>query len=137
MDHSCDQAPKELEVTVALPQDEHVFNPSREIVLILRQADAISKLATQLCQPLFAIEGRAAQSKLCGFVGLVLRYPAHCVHTACARALERGVYSYKRMLALIPEDMPVRSSLREPTSFQAVKRRSGRPPKWVRDSKLG
>jgi hypothetical protein len=28
------------------------------------------------------------------------RYPAHCINAACAQALEQGVYSYKRVLAL-------------------------------------
>ena len=35
-----------------------------------------------------------------GIVGLARRYPAHCVNAACAQALEQGIYSYKRVLAL-------------------------------------
>ena len=34
------------------------------------------------------------------FAGLARRYPAHCVNAACAQALEQGIYSYKRVLAL-------------------------------------
>jgi hypothetical protein len=49
---------------------------------------------------LFAIEGRVGQRKLWGIVGLARRYPAHCVDAACAQALEQGIYSYKRVLAL-------------------------------------
>jgi len=43
--------------TVVLPQDERVFNPSRETRLILRQASEIGEHAARLCQLLFAIEG--------------------------------------------------------------------------------
>ena len=43
---------------------------------------------------------RVGQRKLWGIVGLVRRYPAHCVNAACAQALEQGIYSYKRVLAL-------------------------------------
>ena len=86
--------------TVVLPQDERVFNPSRETRLILRQAGQIGEHAARLCQLLFAIEGRVGQRKLWGIVGLVRRYPAHCVDTACAQALEQGIYSYKRVQAL-------------------------------------
>ncbi len=86
--------------TVVLPQDERVFNPSRETRLILRQAGQIGEHAARLCQLLFAIEGRVGQRKLWGIVGLVRRYPAHCVNTACAQALEQGIYSYKRVQAL-------------------------------------
>lgn len=56
--------------------------------------------AARLCQLLFAIEGRVGQRKLWGIVGLARRYPAHCVNAACAQALEQGIYSYKRVLAL-------------------------------------
>lgn len=86
--------------TVVLPQDERVFNPSRETRLILRQAGEIGEHAARLCQLLFAIEGRVGQRKLWGIVGLVRRYPAHCVNAACAQAMEQGVYSYKRVQAL-------------------------------------
>ena len=86
--------------TVVLPQDERVFNPSRETRLILRQAGQIGEHAARLCQLLFAIEGRVGQRKLWGIVSLSRRYPAHCVNAACAQALEQGIYSYKRVLAL-------------------------------------
>ena len=86
--------------TVVLPMDERVFNPSRETRLILRQAGEIGEHASRLCELLFAIEGRVGQRKLWGIVGLARRYPAHCVDAACAQALEQGVYSYKRVLAL-------------------------------------
>jgi hypothetical protein len=68
--------------------------------LILRQASEIGEHAARLCQLLFAIEGRVGQRKLWGIVGLVRRYPAHCVNAACAQALEQGVYSYKRVQAM-------------------------------------
>jgi hypothetical protein len=86
--------------TVVLPQDERVFNPSRETRQILRQAGEIGEHASRLCQLLFAVEGRVGQRKLWGIVGLVRRYPAHCVNAACSQALESGIYSYKRVLAL-------------------------------------
>ena len=86
--------------TVVLPQEERVFNPSRETRLILRQAAEIGPQASRLCQLLFAIEGRVGQRKLWGIVGLARRYPAHCVETACEQALEQGIYGYKHVLAL-------------------------------------
>ncbi|MEZ1355961.1 IS21 family transposase, partial [Pseudomonas aeruginosa] len=63
-------------------------------------AGEIGEHARRLCQLLFAIEGRVGQRKLWGIVSLARRYPAHCVNTACAQALEQGIYSYKRVLAL-------------------------------------
>ena len=40
------------------------------------------------------------QRKLWGIVSLARRFPASCVDAACAQALDQGVYSYKRVLAL-------------------------------------
>ena len=89
--------------TVVLPMDERVFNPSRETSYILKQADAIGEHAARLCQLLFAIEGRVGQRKLWGIVALAKHYPATCIDAACAQALEQGVYSYKRVLALVEQ----------------------------------
>jgi transposase len=86
--------------TVVLPTDERVFNPSRETRQILRQARQIGEHASRLCELMFAAEGRVGQRKLWGIVGLTKRYPAQCINTACAQALEQGVYSYKRVQAL-------------------------------------
>lgn len=44
--------------------------------------------------------GGVGQRKLWGIVSLARRYPAHCINAACAQALEQGIYSYKRVLAL-------------------------------------
>jgi transposase len=86
--------------TVVLPDDERVFNPSRETRRILAQARAIGPDAQRLCDLLFAIEGRVGQRKLWGIVGLADRYPRRLVDTACARALADGVHSYRHVKAL-------------------------------------
>lgn len=86
--------------TVVLPDDERVFNPSRQTRRILAQARAIGSDAQRLCELLFAIEGRVGQRKLWGIVGLAERYPRRLVDTACARALADGVHSYNHVRAL-------------------------------------
>jgi transposase len=86
--------------TVVLPNDERVFNPSRETRLILKQADDIGVDAARLCQLLFAIEGRVGQRKLWGIVHLAERYPRQMVNAACAQTLDDGVHSYKHVKAI-------------------------------------
>jgi hypothetical protein len=49
---------------------------------------------------MFAAEGRVGQRKLWGIVGLTKRYPAVCIDSACAQALEQGVYSYNHVKTL-------------------------------------
>lgn len=86
--------------TVVLPDEERLFNPSRETRALLRQAQEIGVAAHQLCQTLFAAEGRVGQRKLWGIVGLAKRYPSRLVEQACQRALDEGIQSYKRIKAL-------------------------------------
>jgi hypothetical protein len=86
--------------TVVLPDDERVFNPSRETRRILGQARAIGMDAHRLCELLFAVEGRVGQRKLWGIVGLAERYPRRLVDAACARAMADGVHSYRHVKAL-------------------------------------
>lgn len=86
--------------TVLLPDNERVFNPSRETRSILKQADAIGVEAARLCQLMFAVEGRVGQRKLWGIVHLADRHPRQIVNAACAQALEDGLYSYRHVKAI-------------------------------------
>lgn len=86
--------------TVILPNEERVFNPSRETLHILNQAKDIGPQAHRLCEMLFGIEGRVGQRKLWGIVGLGRTYPRRLVNSACERAMLDGVYSYKHVKAL-------------------------------------
>ncbi|WP_288128689.1 IS21 family transposase [Thiomonas sp.] len=86
--------------TVVIPQEERVFNPSRETRRILAQARAIGPDASRLCELLFAAEGRVGQRKLWGIVSLASRYPRRLIDSACARALNDGVYSYGHVKAI-------------------------------------
>jgi transposase len=86
--------------TVVLPQEERLFNPSRETRRILAQAKAIGPAAHKLCETLFAREGRVGQRKLWGIVGLARRNPRRLIDTACERAMQEGVYSYRHIKAL-------------------------------------
>ena len=86
--------------TVVLPMAERVFNPSRETRHILNQARAIGPATQQLCETLFAVQGRVGQRTLWGIVGLARRNPRRLVERACVQATEDGVHSYKHIKAL-------------------------------------
>jgi transposase len=85
--------------TVVLPMSERIFNPSRETRTILNRAATIGPAAQQLCELLFAAEGRVGQRKLWGIVKLADRFPRRLVDAACAQALQEGIYSYNRVKA--------------------------------------
>jgi hypothetical protein len=86
--------------TVVLPLAERVFNPSRETLNILNQARSIGPAAQQLCETLFAVQGRVGQRTLWGIVGLARRNPRRLVERACAQAIEDGVHSYRHIKTL-------------------------------------
>ena len=86
--------------SVVLPVAERVFNPSRETRHILNQAQEIGPAAQQLCEMLFALQGRVGQRQLWGIVGLARSHPRRFVNDACAKALDEGVHSYRRVKAL-------------------------------------
>ena len=86
--------------SVAIPDSERLFNPSRETHRILAQAVQIGPSVARLCQGLFEREGRMSQRRLWGIVGLVRRYPRSMVDQACAIALHEGVPSYHQIKAL-------------------------------------
>ena len=87
--------------TVVLPDEERIFNPSRETRAILRQAQAIGPATHELCETLFKQEGRVGQRKLWGIVGLVRSQPRRLVEQACEMALHDGIHSYKVIKALV------------------------------------
>ena len=69
-----------------------------------RPGQAIGAEAEQLCQMLFAVEGRVGQRKLWGIVGLAKRYPRR-LDCACARPLAEGVHSYRHVKVLTEQLM--------------------------------
>ena len=99
--------------TVVLPDEERVFNPSRETQRILNQAKAIGAATHQLCETLFAQEGRVGQRKLWGIVGLARRYPRRLIDSACEQAMAEGVHSYHHVKTLTERLVSVALSLLE------------------------
>lgn len=91
--------PRAARGQVRLPEDERVFNPSRQTHRILARAEAIGPAAQTLCRHLFDRRGREAQRAMWGIVGLATRYPAWILERACTAALASNP-SYRRVRAL-------------------------------------
>ncbi len=85
---------------VQLPDNERVFNPSRQTHQLLARAEHIGPNTLALCRELFAQRGREAQKSMWGIVGLSPRYPTCIVEQAAAVALARQIHSYKAVRAL-------------------------------------
>jgi hypothetical protein len=88
---------------VELPEDERIFNPSRQTHQVLSKAHGIGPCAEALCQRLFERQGREAHRRMWGIVSLGKRYPAWLVEQACATAQSRGIESYKAIKTLVEQ----------------------------------
>ena len=85
--------------SLALPEEERLFNPSRQTKTLFRQAKEIGPQAHALCEQLFAQQGRVGQRQLWGIVGLVKHYPRRLINQACQQALDSGICSYRHIKA--------------------------------------
>lgn len=85
---------------VLLPENERIFNPSRQTRQILRRAADIGPNANALCQQLFDKRGREAQKSMWGIVGLVPRFPVSIIEQAATTAIARQVSSSKAVRAI-------------------------------------
>jgi len=82
---------------VKLPDNERVFNPSRQTNFLLKQAGAVGPKTLELCTELFESRGREGQKSMWGVVNLARngRYPKRLIEQACGLALAQGVRSAK------------------------------------------
>jgi transposase len=85
---------------VKLPDEERLFNPSRQTHEILARAEKLGPKTQELCRALFAKRGREAQKSMWGIVSLSPRYPAWIIEQAAATVLQRELPSYKAVRAL-------------------------------------
>jgi transposase len=88
---------------VKLPDQERVFNPSRQTKFLLKQAEAVGPKTLELCTELFEKRGREGQKSMWGVVGLARnsRYPKRLIEQACGLALEQGVRSSKSIRQMV------------------------------------
>ncbi len=91
--------PRARQGEVKLPDEERVFNPSRQTKQILARAEAIGPKTHELCRGLFEARGREAQRSMWGIVGLGGRIPARILEQAATVALTRQIRSYKALRA--------------------------------------
>jgi hypothetical protein len=85
--------------SLTLPEEERIFNPSRQTKALFRQAQEIGPAAHALCEQLFSQQGRVGQRQLWGIVGLVKHYPHRLINQACQQALDSGICSYRHIKA--------------------------------------
>jgi transposase len=86
---------------VKMDDAERIFNPSRMTQSFLDQASKIGPKTRELCDALFAEEGRVGQRRMRGVLALARKHPAAIIEEACALAVMRRVRSSKIVREII------------------------------------
>ena len=108
-----------------LPEEERIYNPSRQTHGILKEAGLIGPATRALCEALFEKEGRIGHKKMRGIISLAgkNRHPEYRVEAQSVRALELGVRSYQTIKRMVEEaakeEMKVKASTAAPDLTQS------------------
>lgn len=86
-----------------MPDDDRIFNPSRQIELLWKLAREIGPNCVTICQQWFAREGRPGQRRMWGLVGLARRHPAALVEQACTKAALQQRVTLKAITLMVNE----------------------------------
>jgi hypothetical protein len=85
-----------------LPEEDRIFNPSRETARLIGKVRKIGPHATELAREIFGRLGRPGQKALYGLSNLPRHYRCEQIEAACEKALKLSQPSYqalKRILA--------------------------------------
>jgi transposase len=88
---------------VRLPDDERIYNPSRQTHAILKEAQNIGPKTHELCLKLFENEGRSGHKRLRGIVALARKHPAYRIERGCDQALAFKISSYKSIVQVVED----------------------------------
>jgi hypothetical protein len=77
-----------------LPEEDRIFNPSRESAKLLERVKRIGPKAGQLATELFDRLGRPGNRALYALANLIEKYPREEIETACEQALRSSQPSY-------------------------------------------
>ena len=88
---------------VLIPEEERIYNPSRQTASILKEANGIGPATGALCEILFENEGRIGHKRMRGIVALSKHHPSYRIESQCKRALENGVTSYQSIKKMVED----------------------------------
>jgi hypothetical protein len=86
---------------VEIPEEDRIYNPSRQTRSILDQASGIGPSARKLCELLFQNQGRTGHRKMRGVVGLTRHFKAPLIEEASRLALEKKIHSSRAVKEIV------------------------------------
>ena len=106
---------------VELPDAERIFNPTREISMLIGKVSKIGPHSAKLAREIFARLGRPGKKAIYGMSNLPRRFPREEIEKACERVLTLSRPSYqtlKRMLEHRAAQLEARAAADKPTLQQ-------------------
>lgn len=86
-----------------IPEEDRLFNPSRETARVIGRVARIGANAHELARQLFARLGRPGQRALYALANLTRHYSAADIEAACARTLRLSTPSYQAVKRLLQQ----------------------------------
>jgi transposase len=86
---------------LTMPEEDRIYNPSRQTRQILDQANSIGPSAGKLCQLFFEGQGRAGHRKMRGVVSLTRHFDAALIEKACSVALDKKITSSRAVKEIV------------------------------------
>ncbi len=84
-----------------LPEEDRLFNPSRETMRIINRVDKIGPMASRLAHEIFARRGRPGQRAIYGLVNLARHHRCEDIEVACAKVLALTSPSYQALKRIL------------------------------------
>lgn len=88
---------------VLMPEEDRIYNPSRQTQSILKEAKQIGPCVHRLCELMFKEQGRVGQRRMRGIVALARKHKAELIDEACSIALYRDIRSSKSVKKIIEQ----------------------------------
>lgn len=85
----------------ALPEEDRIFNPSRETARLIGKVSKIGPHSAQLAREIFARLGRPGQKAIYGMANLPRRYQRADIEHACEKVLQLSRPSYQALKRIL------------------------------------
>ncbi len=87
--------------TFVLPEEDRIFNPSRETARLIAKIGKLGPSAEKLARDIFARLGRPGQKAIYGLSSLARHYSREAIEAACAKVLTLSTPSYQALKRIL------------------------------------
>jgi hypothetical protein len=101
-----------------LPEEDRLFNPSRETARLIGRVAKIGPASAELARTIFARLGRPGQRAIYGLTNLPRRYHSEDIEAACTQVLTLSTPSYQALKRILEQRAAAANVGPAPTTLQ-------------------